>query len=69
LPDYASVNLDECAAIQVIEALLDRGIGIEAGLSTRVGLEDTKFLPDGSAAASNAELVATAFERLRRATT
>jgi uncharacterized protein (DUF849 family) len=141
LPDYASVNLDEPGAIQVIEALLNRGVGIEAGLSTRedvarlvdstvasrvlrilvepgeeeelsafvqadavltelermpskkpvllhgfdstvwplfdravtgrystrVGLEDTKFLPDGTIAESNAELVATAFERLRSA--
>jgi beta-keto acid cleavage enzyme len=54
--------------------LLARGIGVEAGISnvacpvleaalqhgydTRIGLEDTLTLPDGSQAKDNAELVA-----------
>jgi hypothetical protein len=40
------------------------------GLATRIGLEDTLFLPDGQRALSNAELVAeglTQYERARRA--
>ena len=32
LPDVASVNLHEAGAAQVIELLLDRGIGVEAGV-------------------------------------
>jgi uncharacterized protein (DUF849 family) len=32
LPDYASVNLHEAGAPQVIELLLERGIGVEAGI-------------------------------------
>lgn len=32
LPDVASVNLHEAGATQVIELLLDRGIGVEAGV-------------------------------------
>jgi len=36
-----------------------------AGIDVRVGLEDTLVLPDGSAAASNAELVAAAVELTR----
>jgi len=136
-PDYSSVNLCEEGAVQVMQALLSAGIGIEAGvwtpgdaealvasglagrvtrvlvepgeaqvstaddavamvgaiheildradvraprlqhgdgsltwiliedavrrgLDTRVGLEDTLFLPDGSRAAGNADLVAAA---------
>ena len=38
------------------------------GLQTRVGLEDTLVLPDGSAAAGNAELVAAARDVLRQVT-
>lgn len=34
LPDHASVNLGETAALDVIRALHARGVGIEAGLST-----------------------------------
>ncbi|MEW6631402.1 MAG: 3-keto-5-aminohexanoate cleavage protein [Pseudomonadota bacterium] len=34
LPDYASVNLSEAAAPEVMEALRDRGVGIEAGLAS-----------------------------------
>ena len=37
----------------------------ERGVQTRIGLEDTVLLPDGSAATDNAELVAAAFELLR----
>lgn len=33
-PDYASVNLSEPGAIEVIKALLEAGIGIEAGIWT-----------------------------------
>ena len=136
LPDYASVNLGEADALNVIEALVQRGVGIEAGIatvgdverflalelaplslrvlieigeqdaaeahavadailarlavagvrkpillhgadlmvwsfversaralfSTRVGLEDGKTLPDGSAAPSNAAIIAAAVE-------
>ena len=32
LPDFASVNLHEAGAAQVIELLLERGVGVEAGL-------------------------------------
>jgi uncharacterized protein (DUF849 family) len=34
LPDYASVNLSEAGSVALIELLLDRGIGVEAGLWT-----------------------------------
>jgi uncharacterized protein (DUF849 family) len=37
----------------------------ERGVQTRIGLEDTVLLPDGSTATDNAELVAAAFELLR----
>lgn len=82
-PAYSSVNLSEEGAVQVMQALLSAGIGIEAGvwtpedaealvawiliedavrrgLDTRVGLEDTLILPDGSRAAGHADLVAAA---------
>jgi uncharacterized protein (DUF849 family) len=32
LPDFASVNLHEAGAAQVIELLLERGVGVEAGV-------------------------------------
>jgi uncharacterized protein (DUF849 family) len=32
LPDFASVNLHEAGAPQVIELLLERGVGVEAGI-------------------------------------
>ncbi len=32
LPDFASVNLHEAGAPQVIQFLLDRGVGVEAGI-------------------------------------
>jgi uncharacterized protein (DUF849 family) len=70
-PAYSSVNLSEEGAVEVMRALLAAGIGIEAGvwtpddaralvacgLDTRVGLEDTLHLPDGSRAPGNAALV------------
>ncbi|THA60026.1 hypothetical protein E6P78_27965 [Streptomyces sp. A0958] len=140
LPDHASVNWHEDGAAQVAAALLDRGVGIEAGiysgtpaaqrflawpesrrvlrvlaeitgttpqdavhaaagllddlesaatpillhgedaaawpvlrlaasrrLDTRIGLEDTLRLPDGSPAPSNAALVRAARETIQRA--
>lgn len=39
----------------------------ELGLATRIGVEDTLLLPDGSPAASNAELVRAALRELARA--
>jgi uncharacterized protein (DUF849 family) len=88
LPDFASVNWHEDGAEDVAAALLDRGVGVEAGiwhsraaevwngsrhrdaclrvlvelaarrgLATRIGLEDTLVLPDGSPAPDNAALV------------
>ena len=38
---------------------------LESGLSTRIGFEDVKVLPDGSVAASNSELVAAAVQILK----
>ena len=32
LPDFASVNVHEAGALDLAEALLDRGVGVEAGL-------------------------------------
>ena len=32
LPDFASVNLHEAGAAQVIELLMERGVGVEAGI-------------------------------------
>ncbi len=137
LPDFASVNLHEAGAIDVIRLLLDKGVGVEAGVwnapaasallksglaadclrillepaeascsaranldqieqvlegvetprllhglgrytwyfvelavkrryATRVGFEDTLRLPDGSRAASNAQLVAAARQIIER---
>ena len=137
LPDFASVNLHEQGATQVIQLLLDRGVGVEAGIwnapaayalvksgfgdhcarillepaeatcsakanllqmeaalvgisprrllhglgrcawelvdlagrrqyDTRVGFEDTLKLPDGTAATSNAQLVAAARQIVRK---
>jgi uncharacterized protein (DUF849 family) len=40
-PDYASVNLAEPGAAEVMQALLEAGIGIEAGVAT---VEDAKLL-------------------------
>lgn len=35
LPDFASVNWHEPGSVRLAEHLLDRGVGIEAGLHTR----------------------------------
>jgi uncharacterized protein (DUF849 family) len=40
-PDYTSVNLSEPGAVEVMQALLEAGIGIEAGVCT---VEDTERL-------------------------
>jgi uncharacterized protein (DUF849 family) len=40
-PDYSSVNLSEEGAVRVMEALLERGVGIEAGVA---GVEDADRL-------------------------
>jgi uncharacterized protein (DUF849 family) len=48
LPDYASVNFDEPGAVEIMDELLELGVGVEAGLSSlgaaeelvRAGLED-----------------------------
>jgi uncharacterized protein (DUF849 family) len=40
-PDYASVNLSECGALELMEALVGIGVGIEAGVWT---VEDAKRL-------------------------
>lgn len=37
-----------------------RRLAVELGLATRIGLDDTLILPDGTPAAGNAELVAAA---------
>jgi uncharacterized protein (DUF849 family) len=34
LPDFASVNIHEAGALRIAEALLDRGVGVEAGIWT-----------------------------------
>ena len=39
---------------------------VESGLSTRIGFEDVKVLPDGSVAASNGELVAAAVRMVQQ---
>jgi uncharacterized protein (DUF849 family) len=39
LPDFASVNFDEEGAAELASYLLDRGIGIEAGLANRFAAE------------------------------
>jgi uncharacterized protein (DUF849 family) len=38
-PDFASVNFDEPGAPQVAQALLDRGVGVEAGLANVAAAE------------------------------
>jgi uncharacterized protein (DUF849 family) len=43
--------------------LLD--IALQRGYDTRIGFEDTLFMPDGSRAPSNAALVAAARERVK----
>lgn len=48
LPDFASVNMKEEGAIEVVEWLLSRGVGVEAGLSDVRGTEI--FVASGLAA-------------------
>jgi uncharacterized protein (DUF849 family) len=43
LPDYASVNLSEEGAIDIIDLLNERGVGVEAGVWT---LDDARLLID-----------------------
>jgi uncharacterized protein (DUF849 family) len=40
-------------------------LAVELGLDSRIGLEDTLLLPDGSTAPGNAALVRAAVERMR----
>jgi uncharacterized protein (DUF849 family) len=40
LPDYASVNVHEPGALEIAELLLDRGIGVEAGVWTADAASD-----------------------------
>lgn len=40
LPDFASVNFDEPGATELALLLLDRGVGIEAGIATRDAAEE-----------------------------
>ncbi len=46
-PDFASVNLGENGALEVMSALLDRGINIEAGLASA---EEVELLVSGGMA-------------------
>ena len=39
LPDFASVNFDEPGAVELCHALRERGIGVEAGLSSAADVE------------------------------
>jgi uncharacterized protein (DUF849 family) len=48
LPDYVSVNLSEVDAPEVIRLMLQRGIGIEAGLATVADAERYVALPEAS---------------------
>jgi hypothetical protein len=47
-PDYTTVKLS--------------GDAVKRGVDTRVGLEDTVLLPDGTAAPSNVDLVRAAYD-------
>jgi uncharacterized protein (DUF849 family) len=46
LPDYVSVNLSETDAPEVIRLMLQRGIGIEAGLATVADAQRYVVLPE-----------------------
>ena len=48
LPDYVSVNLSEVDAPEVIRLMLQRGIGIEAGLATVADVERYVALPEAA---------------------
>ncbi len=40
VPDFASVNFDEVGAAEVAEELLERGVGVEAGLADAAAAEE-----------------------------
>ena len=46
LPDHASVNLNEADCADAIRLLLDRGVGVEAGVWNRTDAERLVALPD-----------------------
>lgn len=48
LPDYASVNLSEQAAPEIMDRLLQRGVGIEAGLASVADAERLVRLDHGN---------------------
>ncbi len=48
LPDYVSVNLSEADAPEVIRLMLQRGIGIEAGLATVADADRFVSLPESN---------------------
>jgi uncharacterized protein (DUF849 family) len=48
LPDYVSVNLSEPDAPDVVSQMLERGIGIEAGLATAADASRLAGLPDAA---------------------
>lgn len=48
LPDYVSVNLSEVDAPEVIRLMLERGVGIEAGLATVADAERYVALPEAA---------------------
>ena len=54
LPDFASVNFDEPGTTALAELLMEKGVGVEAGL----------FEADGTTARDNAEIVAEAGRRI-----
>jgi uncharacterized protein (DUF849 family) len=67
LPDHVSVNFHEEGAEDLAATLLNRGIGVDAGLftttngpATRIGLEDVLVHPDGTPAQDTADLVRSA---------
>ena len=48
LPDYVSVNLSEADAPEVIRLMLQRGVGVEAGLATVADAERYVALPEAA---------------------
>lgn len=61
LPDYVSVNLSESDAAQVIDLMLAKGIGVEAGLATAADARN--FITLATATACLRILVEIDFER------
>jgi len=51
LPDFASVNWHETGSVELAEHLLDRGVGIEAGLHTTESIAAWKRWPRRAATA------------------